>query len=147
MWPKFSRQSVKAVVAATEIAQLQGVADLDTEYLLLGLLGQDDTIATQILVRLSVSVEQIKSDLQKKTRAQLLSEGSSQDVILTAQSKQALDLATKFSQQSGQEFVGTEHLLLGLLQVDEGLAFQVLTNLGVSFQSVNIELQKIEDGQ
>lgn len=147
MWPKFSRQSASAVVAATEIAQQKGVTGVDTENLLLGILSQTDTIASQILQRLGLSFEQIEAEIYKISPSASSYEVPAGGVLLTSQSKKVLSLSNEIAQEAGQEYVGTEHLLLGLVEEKECLAHQVLTRLGVSAKGVRAELLKFENGQ
>ena len=147
MWPKFSRQSVSAVVAATEIAQQKGGAGVDTEHLLLGVLSQADTIASQILERLGLRFEQVEAEVHKIISLESPYEVPVEGILLTSQSKKALSLSNKIAQQAAQEYVGTEHLLLGLIEEKEGFAYQVLTKLGVSGEGVRAELLKFENGQ
>jgi ATP-dependent Clp protease ATP-binding subunit ClpC len=129
MFDRFTESAIKAIMLAQEEARSLGHNFVGTEQILLGLIGESAGIAAKALESLGVTLKDARIEV-----ATLLGRGSSTvaaEVPFTPRSRRVLDLALKKSQQMGHEYVGTEHLLLGLLQDGEGVAAKVLENLGL----------------
>jgi ATP-dependent Clp protease ATP-binding subunit ClpC len=129
MFDRFTESAIKAIMLAQEEARSLGHNFVGTEQILLGLIGESAGIAAKALESLGVTLKDARTEV-----ATLLGRGSSTvaaEVPFTPRSRRVLDLALKKSQQMGHEYVGTEHLLLGLLQDGEGVAAKVLENLGL----------------
>jgi prophage maintenance system killer protein len=127
-FPHFTDRAYHAVTLAE--AEALGLRHnyVGTEHLLLGLLGIDDGVAATVLTRLGVSAPEARSEIQ-----QIIGRGSAPPTgqpPFTPRSKKVLDLAHGEAKRLGHNYVGTEHLLLGLVREGEGLAAQILGRLG-----------------
>lgn len=128
---KFSHFTDRAYHAVT-LAEAEALGlrhnYVGTEHLLLGLLGIDDGVAAKVLTRLGVSAPEARSEIE-----QIIGRGSAPPTgqpSFTPRSKKVLDLAHGEAKRLGHNYVGTEHLLLGLVREGEGLAAQILGRLG-----------------
>jgi hypothetical protein len=127
MWQQFTERARNVVFFAQGEAARHRERYVGTEHLLLGLVHQDN-LAVRILEYLGVSPIRLRGDLEKQ-----VSEGTGEigEMQLTPKSKRAIDLAYEESKAMNHDYIGTEHLLLGLLGVEDGLAAKLLTELGV----------------
>jgi hypothetical protein len=127
MWQRFTERARNVVFFAQGEAARHGERYVGTEHLLLGLVHQDN-LAVRILEYLGVSPVRVRGDLEKQ-----VSEGTGEigEMQLTPKSKCAIDLAYDESKAMEHNYIGTEHLLLGLIRVEDGLAARVLADLGV----------------
>jgi ATP-dependent Clp protease ATP-binding subunit ClpC len=112
---------------------------VDTEHLLLGLLREGGGIAGQVLTALGVDLARLRAELERLTPR-----GGKQlaDLALAPHAKRALELTAEESENLGHNYVGTEHILLGLLREGEGVAAQVLNRMGVDLQKAR---EKVEE--
>lgn len=111
-----------------------------TEQILLGLIREETGIAAKVLKSLGVNLEETQLEIEK-----LVGRGSgfvSVEIPFTPRSKRVLDLSIDEAQQLGHDYVGTEHLLLGLTQDGEGVAAQVLANLGIDIQEIRNQVMR-----
>ncbi|HEV2373521.1 MAG TPA: Clp protease N-terminal domain-containing protein [Streptosporangiaceae bacterium] len=127
-FPHFTDRAYRAVTLAE--AEALGLRHnyVGTEHLLLGLLGIDDGVAAKVLTRLGVSAPEARSEIE-----QIIGRGSAPPTgqpRFTPRSKKVLALAHGEAKRLGHNYVGTEHLLLGLVREGEGLAAQILGRLG-----------------
>jgi ATP-dependent Clp protease ATP-binding subunit ClpC len=128
MFERFTDQARRVVVLAQEEARRLNHSQIGTEHLLLGLLREPASVATEVLVSLGVSVEEVRVGVEESIgRGQTAPRG---DMLFTPRAKRALELSLREAEQLGHHDVGTEHLLLGLLREGEGVAAQVLVGLG-----------------
>lgn len=144
MFDRFTEQSIKAIMLAQEEARRLGYGFLGTEQILLGLIGEDSGIAAKALKSLGVSLKAARSEIEKNI-------GHSSNVVgekipFTPRGKRLLESALEEARQLGHDFIGTEHLLLGLTQDGEGLAARVLNNLGVDRQEVRAKVMQMIAG-
>src|SRR5262249_663858 len=112
-----------------------------TEHLLLGLLRVDDGLAAKVLNNLSVGIDKVRPSIEAvlgRTERIII-----QQIIPTSRVKKLIDIAFEHSGHSGGEFVGTGHLLVGLMIEGEGLAAQVLKGLGVTLETVQREIWRL----
>ncbi|MCL6628397.1 MAG: hypothetical protein K6U00_02205, partial [Armatimonadetes bacterium] len=129
MGERFTERARAAILRAREEAGRHGHTGVGTEHLLLGVLRDGDSVAVHVLARLGVSRERAISEIERHiavTNGARLS-----DIALTLEAKHAIDLAHEEADRLGSDFVGTEHLLLGLLREGHGIAAYVLNRLGV----------------
>ena len=129
MWQRFTERARRVVFFAQEEAGKLGESYVSTEHLLLGLVRESDSVAAKVLAGIGVSLEQIGIEIRRQ-----VTQGDGrlgQDMQLTPRSKRVIDLAYDEARQLDNNFIGTEHLLLGLLREGEGLAGRVLAKLGV----------------
>jgi ATP-dependent Clp protease ATP-binding subunit ClpA len=130
MWQQFTEESRKTIFFAQEEAGRLGVNDVSTEHILLGLLRENGNVASLIFDLLGAPTDLIQSDIERL--ANVGSGRIGQGMQLTGSAKQVINLAYDEAKQSNVEHIGTEHLLIGLIREEQGLAGQVLTQLGVT---------------
>src|SRR5579864_7477163 len=138
MWQRFTERARKVVFFAQEEAGRLGENYVSTEHLLLGLVRENDSVAARILDRLGVSLGRIRSEIERQvTRG----DGRlGQDMQLTPRAKRVIDLSYDEARQLNNNYIGTEHLLLGLVREAEGLAGRVLLSLGVELEGLRREV-------
>jgi len=131
-WEKFTDRARRVVIHAQEQASRLGLEQFDTEHLLLGLIRERDCIGVRVLSRCGVSPSRLKQELEKHLRPN----PGPRDVTprLSEAAKEVLSLALKESRSLGHSYVGTEHLLLGLVRVGKGVAARVLAEFGVDLR-------------
>ena len=143
MWQRFTERARRVVFFAQEEAGRLGENYVSTEHLLLGLVRENDSVAARILDRMGVSLGRIRSEIERQvTRG----DGRlGQDMQLTPRAKRVIDLAYDEARQLGNNYIGTEHLLLGLIREGEGLAGRVLAKLGVDLANTRLEVRAMQD--
>jgi ornithine carbamoyltransferase len=130
MWQKFTERARRAVFFAQEEAAKYGWNDVATEHLLIGLVRESDSIAIRALERMSVDPRHLRVEVERRLpRGAGLPGG---DMQLSPSAKDALDLAYQEARELDNSYIGTEHLLLGLLHEGKGLAARILTESGAS---------------
>jgi hypothetical protein len=133
------------VFFAQEEAGILGGNYVSTEHLLLGVTRESDTIAARVLACLSVPLEDIRSEIERQ-----VAQGDGrlgQDMQLTPRAKRVIDLAYDEARQLNNNYIGTEHLLLGLIREGEGLAGRVLSKLGVDLERTRREVMLLQDAE
>lgn len=114
---------------------------IGTEHLLLGLASESDSVAAKILSNLGVELNRVRSTVEF-----IIGRGNRvivSEVGLTLRSKKAIELAVDEARSLGHHYIGTEHLLLGLVREGEGIAASVLESLGVSLDKVRVETVRV----
>ncbi len=145
MWQRFTERARKVVFYAQEEAQKFGEGYVSTEHLLLGLVRESDSVAARVLEKLGVSLNRIRSEVEKQ-----LPRGDarpSQDMTLTPRAKRVIDLAYDEARNLNNNYIGTEHLLLGLIREGDGLAGRVLAKLGVELEKARREVMALQDNE
>jgi ATP-dependent Clp protease ATP-binding subunit ClpA len=143
MWQRFTEKARIAIFNAQEEAQRLGGSDVSVEHILLGLIRSPDGTAFRVLVGLGVKPDQVREETEK-----LLTAGNAtptQDLMLTPRAKAVIDLAYEAARQLNNNYIGTEHLLLGILQEGESLAARVLTQLGVDLATARQAVLKAQE--
>jgi len=143
MWQRFTERARKVVFYAQEEAQKFGEGYVSTEHLLLGLVRESDSVAARVLEKLGVSLNRVRSEVEKQ-----LPRGDarpSQDMTLTPRAKRVIDLAYDEARSLNNNYIGTEHLLLGLIREGDGLAGRVLAKLGVELERARTEVMSLQD--
>jgi ATP-dependent Clp protease ATP-binding subunit ClpC len=143
MWQRFTERARKVVFYAQEEAQKFGEGYVSTEHLLLGLVRESDSVAARVLEKLGVSLTRIRAEVEKQ-----LPRGDarpSQDMTLTPRAKRVIDLAYDEARNLNNNYIGTEHLLLGLIREGDGLAGRVLAKLGVELEKARREVMNLQD--
>lgn len=142
MFNRFTERARKVIVLAKEEARRFNHDYIGTEHLLLGLIREGEGVAAAVLQKLGLSLESIRLEVEK-----LVQPGPSTqiqgDVPFTPRSKKALELAAEEARSLGHNYIGTEHLLLGLIREGEGVASQVLLNLGLDLNRVRSEIMEL----
>ncbi len=144
MWQRFTERARRVVFFAQEEAGRLGENYVSTEHLLLGLVRENDSVAARILDRMGVSLGRIRSEIERQ-----VSRGDGrlgQDMQLTPRAKRVIDLAYDEARSLNNNYIGTEHLLLGLIREGEGLAGRVLQKLGVDLERTRREVTNLQDG-
>ncbi len=143
MWQRFTERARRVVFFAQEEASRLGENFVTTEHLLLGLVRESDSVAARILDRMGVSLNRIRAEIERQ-----VSRGDgrlSQDTMqLTPRAKRVIDLAYDEARQLNNNYIGTEHLLLGLIREGEGLAARVLAKLGVDLERTRREVMSLQ---
>ncbi len=123
---------------AQEEARSLGHNHIGTEHLLLGLLREEPGLAVQVLERLDVSPEAMRNEIERVVGG---GSGTSADHIpFTPRAKKVLELSLREALQLGHNYIGTEHLLLGLIREGDGVAAQVLAKHGVDLERTRQEI-------
>jgi ATP-dependent Clp protease ATP-binding subunit ClpC len=112
---------------------------LGTEHILLGLVQEGSGVAANVLRQMSIDLSKIRSEVEKlvKTGPSMVTMGQ---LPFTPRAKKVLELSMEEASNLGHNYIGTEHLLLGLIKENEGIAAKVLTNLGVKLEDVREEV-------
>ena len=138
MFNRFTERARRVLVLAQQEALKLGSDHIGTEHLLLGLIGDADSVSSKALLSLNVNLSAIRAQLVEKINR---SQEEKTEINYTPRAKKALELAVDEAQQLGHNYVGTEHILLGLLREGEGIAAQVLNSLGID--SIEMLRQRI----
>lgn len=141
MWQRFTERARRVVFFAQEEAGRLGENYVSTEHLLLGMIREPDSVAVRVLERMNIGIAQVRTEIEKQvTRG----DGTlGQDMQLTPRAKRVIDLAYDEARSFQNDFIGTEHLLLGLIREGEGLGGRVLDKLGAELhkaRSIVVEL-------
>lgn len=144
MWQRFTERARRAVFFAQEEAAKLGTNNVGTEHLLLGLIREDDNLAIRILERMDVSLDRIRSELERKVTK---GDGhSARDMQLTPSAKRVVDLSYDEARRMNNDYIGTEHLLLGLVSQGDGLAGRTLADFGVVLETTRQAVVNIQTG-
>ncbi|MDD4954267.1 MAG: ATP-dependent Clp protease ATP-binding subunit [Candidatus Omnitrophica bacterium] len=142
MFNRFTERARKVVILAKEEARRFNHDYIGTEHILLGLIREGEGVAATVLQKLGLSLENIRLEIEK-----LVQPGPATQIIgdipFTPRAKKALELAAEEARSLGHNYIGTEHLLLGLIREGEGIASQVLLNLGLDLNSVRNEVMEL----
>ena len=132
MWQRFTERARKVVFYAQEEAQRFGEGYVSTEHLLLGLVGEQDNVACRIVEKCGVSPDRIREEVENQLPADAAP--PSTDMTLSPPAKRVIDLAYHEARNLNNNYIGTEHILLGLIAEADGLAGRVLVRLGVTLE-------------
>ncbi|HEX9037300.1 MAG TPA: Clp protease N-terminal domain-containing protein [Ktedonobacterales bacterium] len=138
---RFTEQARHVLQLAQEEAQSFNHNYIGTEHLLLGLLREEEGLGARALVSLGVELEKARHAVEL-----IIGRGDRVilgDIGLTPRAKKVVELAVDEARRLGQRYVGTEHLLLGLVREGEGIAAGVLESLGVSLETARAEVQRM----
>ncbi len=134
---KFSERARRVLTLAQEEAKQARHSYIGTEHILLGLVREDEGVAAKVLTNLGINLSKIRPAVEF-----IIGRGekpSSGDIGLTPRAKRAIELAIDEARQIGHNYIGTEHLLLGLLHEGEGVAAHVLESFGVTLERARAE--------
>lgn len=141
MFERFTDSARRVVVLAQEQARDLGHDYIGTEHLLLGLLVDPNSAAASVLTAQGVSAEAVRGQVESIIgRGQSPSSGH---MPFTVRAKKVLELSLREALELGQDYIGTEHLLLGVIREGEGVATQVLVNLGSDLDQTRQALLEI----
>ena len=139
MFDRFTDRARKVMNLAKQEAQRLNHEYIGTEHILLGLIQEGSGVAASVLKNLGIDLKKIRSEIEKivKGSPTMVTMGS---LPFTPRAKKVLELSLEEASQLGHNYIGTEHLLLGLIKENEGIAARVLTNLGVKLEEVREEV-------
>jgi ATP-dependent Clp protease ATP-binding subunit ClpA len=138
---KFTERARRVLTLAQEEARRFNHHYIGTEHLLLGLLAEGEGVGARVLQNLGVQLSQVRQRVEFIVgRGESTTTG---EMGITPRAKKALELATDEARRLRHHYIGTEHLLLGLLREDEGLAARVLLSLGVTLPRVRDEVMVV----
>jgi ATP-dependent Clp protease ATP-binding subunit ClpC len=136
MVERFTERARLAVVRAQDEARALGHSSIGTEHLLLGLLGDSDALAGQVLADLGVTVEEVRAQVARTVgQGRELPRG--RPIPFASRSKKVLELSLREALALGHECIGTEHILLGLVRVTDGLGAGILLDLGIDGEKIH----------
>src|SRR3989338_2976920 len=142
MFNRFTERARKVIVLAKEEARRFNHDYIGTEHLLLGLVREGEGVAAAVLQKLGIDLETIRIEVEKMVQpgpqTQVLG-----DIPFTPRSKKALELSAEEARALGHNYIGTEHLLLGLVKEGEGMAYRVLLNLGLDLGKLRNEVMEL----
>ena len=144
MFERFTDRARRVVVLAQEEAKMLNHNYIGTEHILLGLIHEGEGVAAKALESLSISLESVREQVQE-----IIGQGQQQPtghIPFTPRAKKVLELSLREALQLGHNYIGTEHILLGLIREGEGVAAQVLVKLGADLNRVRQQVIQLLSG-
>jgi|TARA_B110000971_G_scaffold67364_1_gene69093 ATP-dependent Clp protease ATP-binding subunit ClpC len=138
MFERFTEKAIKVIMLAQEEARRLGHNFVGTEQILLGLIGEGTGIGPKVLKSMGVNLKDARVEVEK-----IIGRGSgfvAVEIPFTPRAKRVLELSLEEARQLGHNYIGTEHLLLGLIREGEGVAARVLENLDVDLSKVRSQI-------
>ncbi|MDQ4079708.1 MAG: ATP-dependent Clp protease ATP-binding subunit [Gemmatimonadota bacterium] len=114
-----------------------------TEHILLGLIREGEGVAAAVLQNLQVDLDEIQQKIEEQVKKGKATQTTGPDLPYTSRAKKVLELAMSEARELNHSYVGTEHLLLGLLREEKGIAAQVLTDIGVNLDAARTETLRL----
>src|SRR5215216_3467106 len=144
MFERFTDRARRVVVLAQEEARMLNHNYIGTEHILLGLIHEGEGVAAKSLESLGISLEGVRSQVEE-----IIGQGQqapSGHIPFTPRAKKVLELSLREALQLGHNYIGTEHILLGLIREGEGVAAQVLVKLGADLNRVRQQVIQLLSG-
>jgi ATP-dependent Clp protease ATP-binding subunit ClpA len=144
MFERFTDRARRVVVVAQEESRKLGHDYIGTEHILLGILGAGESVAVEALGSLGISLDAARQQVEE-----IVGRGSHQvsgHIPFTPRAKKVLELSLREAIQLGHNYIGTEHILLGLIHEGEGVAAQVLTRLGADLNRTRQQVIQLLHG-
>src|ERR1700730_13860067 len=144
MFERFTERARRVVVLAQEEARMLNHNYIGTEHILLGLIREGQGVAGRALESLGISLEAVRQQVE-----QIIGRGQqapSGHIPFTPRAKKVLELSLREAQQLGHNYIGTEHILLGLLREGSGVAAQVLVKLGADLNRARQQVVRLLHG-
>lgn len=141
MFERFTERARKVVVKAQDEARFLKQNYIGTEHILLGLINEKEGMAARVFYELNVSFDDIRSAVRE-----VVNEGTSESyehIPFTPRAKKVLELSLREALQMGHNYIGTEHILLGLLKEGEGVAARVLNGMGITLDIVKEKVKEL----
>src|SRR5438874_3520078 len=139
----FTERTRKVLAMAREEAARLHHEYVGTEHILLALVRQGEGVAATVLQNLSVELDEIRQKIEETVKKGKAAQTTGPDLPYTSRAKKVLELAMSEARELNHSYVGTEHLLLGLLREEKGIAAQVLTDAGVNLEAARAETLRI----
>lgn len=144
MFERFTERARKVVYLAQQEAARLGHNVVGTEHLLLGLVAEGQGIAAKALESINIDLDKIRQEIERIIGVG--ESGQALEIPFTPRAKRVLELAIDEGRQMGHNYVGTEHVLLGLIREGEGVAAQVLKNLGADLDKIRKQVFNLLGG-
>jgi len=144
-WARFSEGARRVIFYAQEEALRLGETFVSTEHVLLALTRDSESAAAHVLEQLGVSLSQLRIEVEKR-----VTQGPSKvghETQLTPRAKRVIDLAYEEARHFNDHYIGTEHLLLGLIREAEGLAGQILKAKGIDLERARVAIKALRQGE
>ncbi len=144
MFERFTDRARRVVVLAQEEARMLNHNYIGTEHILLGLIHEGEGVAAKALESLGISLEAVRQQVEE-----IIGQGQqapSGHIPFTPRAKKVLELSLREALQLGHNYIGTEHILLGLIREGEGVAAQVLVKLGADLNRVRQQVIQLLSG-
>jgi ATP-dependent Clp protease ATP-binding subunit ClpA len=144
MFQRFTDRARRVVVLAQEEARILNHNYIGTEHILLGLIHEGEGVAAKALESLGISLEAVRQQVEE-----IIGRGQqppSGHIPFTPRAKKVLELTTREASHLGHHYIGTEHILLGLIREGEGVAAQVLVKLGADLNRVRQQVIQLLHG-
>ena len=144
MFERFTDRARRVVVLAQEEAKMLNHNYIGTEHILLGLIHEGEGVAAKALESLNISLDAVREQVQD-----IIGQGQQQPtghIPFTPRAKKVLELSLREALQLGHNYIGTEHILLGLIREGEGVAAQVLVKLGADLNRVRQQVIQLLSG-
>jgi ATP-dependent Clp protease ATP-binding subunit ClpC len=141
LFERFTERARQVVVLAQDEARALKHNYIGTEHILLGLLREEEGLAARVLESLDITVEEVRAQV-----ARIVGQGdevTTGQIPFTPRAKKVLELALREALSLGHNYIGTEHILLGLLREEEGLAARVLESLDITVEEVRAQVARI----
>src|SRR5205809_2019329 len=139
----FTERVRKVLAMAREEAARLHHEYVGTEHILLGLIREGEGVAAAVLQNLSVDLDEIQQKIEETVKKGKAAAATGPDLPYTSRAKKVLELAMGEARDLSHGYVGTEHLLLGLLREEKGIAAQVLTDAGVNLDAAKAETLRL----
>jgi ATP-dependent Clp protease ATP-binding subunit ClpC len=139
----FTERVRKVLAMAREEAARLHHEYVGTEHILLGLIREGEGVAAAVLQNLSVDLEEVQQKIEETVKKGKAAQTTGPDLPYTSRAKKVLELAMGEARELNHSYVGTEHLLLGLLREEKGIAAQVLTDAGVNLEAARAETLRL----
>ncbi len=144
MFERFTEKARRVVVYAQEEARMLNQNYIGTEHLLLGLIREEEGVAARAIKNLNISLDDVRLQIEE-----IIGRGTSTPsahIPFTPRAKKVLELSLRESLQLGHNYIGTEHILLGLIREGEGIAARVMLNLGADLDKVRNQVIELLSG-
>src|SRR5205809_2261304 len=144
MFERFTDRARRVVVLAQEEARMLNHNYIGTEHILLGLIHEAEGVAAKALESQDISLEAVRSQVEE-----IIGQGQAAPtgyIPFTRRAKKVLELSLREPPQLGHNYIGTEHILLGLIREGEGVAAQVLVKLGADLNKVRAQVIALLQG-
>jgi len=139
----FTERVRKVLAMAREEAARLHHEYVGTEHILLGLIREGEGVAAAVLQNLNVDLDEIQQKIEETVKKGKAAQATGPDLPYTSRAKKVLELAMGEARELNHSYVGTEHLLLGLLREEKGIAAQVLTDAGVHLEAARAETLRL----
>jgi ATP-dependent Clp protease ATP-binding subunit ClpC len=146
MFERYTDRARRVVVMAQEEARGLGHNYVGTEHILLGLIHEGDGVAAKALTALGVSLDESRAKVETIIGLGDLAHVQSGPIPFTPRAKKVLELAAREARELGDGYIGTEHILLGLMREGDGVGAQVVNSAGIEFSAVRHQIRELLRG-